>query len=66
MIKNRSYKGYFISRGAYHDTTDDRTYGWYVNHIDADSEDRRGRWYMTLREAREGIRRLIRSADEAT
>ena len=30
-----TYRGYWISRGAYQGTSDDRLDGWYVDKIDA-------------------------------
>ena len=50
-----TYRGYWISRGAYQGTSDDRLDGWYVDKIGADYLDRRGAGYATARDAKDEI-----------
>ena len=49
------HKGYIISRGSYVDATDDRCDRWYIDPIDSDTWDRRGRGYRLLRIAKAAI-----------
>jgi hypothetical protein len=49
------YRNYTLSRGSYTDTADDRSDGWYVDHIDNDSWNRRGAGYGTQQEAQSAI-----------
>ena len=49
------YKGYVISRGSYVDTCDDSIDRWYIDPVDSDTYDRRGRGYRLLRIAKAKI-----------
>ena len=53
------YRGYWVSRGAYSGTCDDRLDGWYVDPPGADRLDRRGVGYPTVRDAKNKIDRDI-------
>jgi hypothetical protein len=53
------YHGYWISRGAYQGTCDDRLDRWYIDEIGADHLDRRGAGYRTTRDAKDEIDREI-------
>ncbi len=56
---NYRHKQFDISRGSYQDDKgyrgDDSLSGWYVDHKDSDTIDRRGPGFATLREAVENI-----------
>ena len=53
----RRYYGYWLSRGAFTNTSDDVAGTWYVDPDDTDYLDRRGRGWPTLAEAKAEVRR---------
>jgi hypothetical protein len=61
------YRGYFIRRGGYQDTPDNRIDGWYVDNRNSTILDRRGPGYRTIKAARDAINdsasRTVKSAD---
>ena len=62
MHKTKSgyrHRQFDIGRGSYTGTSDDSLSGWYVDRSDADTLDRRGPGFGTLREAVENIDRAI-------
>ena len=50
-----SHHRFLISRGSYLDTPDDCLSGWYVDHSDTATIDRRGPGHRTLADARASI-----------
>ena len=56
------HKQFDITRGRYIASWDDSIDGWYVDHKDSDTIDRRGTGFSTLREAVENIDQVV-SAD---
>ena len=56
------HKQYDIKRGSYIASYDDSIDGWYVDHKNSDTLDRRGPGFSTLREAIENINQVV-SAD---
>ena len=47
--------GYYVERGAYTGTGDDRADRWYIGSYASPAVDRRGQGYRTKREALEAI-----------
>jgi hypothetical protein len=56
---NYRHKQFDISRGSYIASWDDSIDGWYVDHKDSDTIDRRGPGFSTLKEAVRHINRGI-------
>ena len=65
-MKKHIYKGYEITHGGYHGTTDDRADRWYIDDPDSTTIDRRGPGYRTIAEAKAQIDEWERNVKEYT
>lgn len=55
--------GYEISRGSYHNTSDDCINGWYIDNPNSTTIDRRGPGFSTKKEAVEAAKKLPKLED---